>query len=120
MGNATFAVLQSDYEADLELIDHGYAANESDAAHKALWAGVDMSMQSGLYREFLPQLAEEGTLSMSTLDEAVRRVLDSKARMGAFCNLHHHDADVLCVYYSASRKLSYTALSLVGGPVCCC
>ena len=41
----------SDYEADLELIDHGFAANESDAAKKALWAGVDMSMQSGLYRK---------------------------------------------------------------------
>jgi beta-glucosidase len=38
----------SDYEADAELIDHGFAANESDAANKALWAGVDMSMQSGL------------------------------------------------------------------------
>ena len=77
------AALQSDYEADLELIDHGYAANESDAAYKALWAGVDMSMQSGLYRDYLPGLAKEGTLSMETLDEAVRRVLDSKARMGA-------------------------------------
>jgi beta-glucosidase-like glycosyl hydrolase len=44
-----------------------------------------MSMQSGLYREYLPGLAEEGTLSMETLDEAVRRVLDSKARMGATC-----------------------------------
>lgn len=41
----------SDYEADIGLIDHGFAANESDAAKKALWAGVDMSMQSGLYRK---------------------------------------------------------------------
>ena len=83
---AVLAAIQSDYEADLELIDHGYAANESDAAYKALWAGVDMSMQSGLYRDYLPGLAKEGTLSMETLDEAVRRVLDSKARMGATRN----------------------------------
>ena len=112
--------MQSDYEADLELINHGYAANESDAAHKALWAGVDMSMQSGLYREFLPKLAEEGTLSMSTLDEAVRRVLDSKARMGAACNLHEHEAVVLRMCCIASRKHLHNALWSVGGPVCCC
>ena len=53
-------------------------------SYKALWAGVDMSMQSGLYREYLPAMAEDGRLSMDTLDEAVRRVLDSKARMGLF------------------------------------
>ena len=41
-------------------------------------------MQSGLYREYLPELAQSGQLSMDTLDEAVRRVLDSKARMGLF------------------------------------
>jgi beta-glucosidase len=33
----------SDYEADLELIDHGYAANESDAAYVLpLHSGVTM------------------------------------------------------------------------------
>jgi beta-glucosidase len=76
----------SDYEADLELIDHGFAANESDAAQKALWAGVDMSMQSGLYRTYLPALVREGKVALATLDEAVRRVLNAKARMGLFDN----------------------------------
>ena len=55
-------------------------ANESDAAQKALWAGVDMSMQSGLYRQYIPTLVEEGRISMATLDTAVRRVLQVKAR----------------------------------------
>ena len=32
-----------------------------------------MSMQSGLYRDYLVGLAKEGTLGMETLDEAVRR-----------------------------------------------
>ena len=63
-----------------------YAANESDAALKALWAGVDMSMQSGLYREYIPTLIAEGRLSMDTLDTAVRRVLGVKAKMGLFDN----------------------------------
>lgn len=63
-----------------------YAANESDAALKALWAGVDMSMQSGLYREYIPTLIAEGRLSMDALDTAVRRVLGVKAKMGLFDN----------------------------------
>ena len=107
--------VQSDYEADLELIDHGYAANESDAAHKALWAGVDMSMQSGLYRKFLPTLAEEGKLSMSTLDEAVRRVLDSKARMGASCNPYRHG----CIALRPDTCFN-SMLWPVGGLIYCC
>ena len=68
----------------MELIDHGFAANESDAAQKALWAGVDMSMQSGLYREYIPTLINEGRVAMDTLDTAVRRVLRVKAKMGLF------------------------------------
>ena len=74
----------SDYEADLELIDHGYAANESDAANKALWAGVDMSMQSGLYMRYLPDLVASGEVPMARLDEAVRRVLRVKQKLGLF------------------------------------
>ena len=74
----------SDYEADRELIDHGYAVNESDAARKALWAGVDMSMQSGLYNTYLPSLVRDGVLPLDVVDTAVRRVLESKARMGLF------------------------------------
>ena len=75
-------VVVSDYDADLELVDHGFAANGSDAAAKALWAGVDMSMQSGLYRQHLPDLVRQGGVAESVLDEAVRRVLGAKARMG--------------------------------------
>src|SRR3546814_3677612 len=35
----------SDYTADEELIAHGYAEDERDAARLAILAGVDMSMQ---------------------------------------------------------------------------
>lgn len=76
----------SDYEADLELINHGYATNESDAAQKALWAGVDMSMQSGIYRTHLPDLVQGGQISLETLDTSVRRVLNVKSRMGLLEN----------------------------------
>ena len=39
-------------------------------------------MQSGIYRKHLPTLVKEGKVAMNVLDEATRRVLNSKARMG--------------------------------------
>lgn len=39
----------SDYTGESELIHHGYAADDPDVVVKALTAGCDVSMQSGLY-----------------------------------------------------------------------
>nr|WP_086010175.1 glycoside hydrolase family 3 N-terminal domain-containing protein [Sphingomonas sp. PAMC 26617] len=74
----------SDYEADRELIAHGSAADEADAVHRAIIAGTDMSMQSGLYLKYLPALVESGAVPMARVDEAVRRVLSLKERLGLF------------------------------------
>ncbi|HBK46127.1 MAG TPA: beta-glucosidase, partial [Xanthomonadaceae bacterium] len=74
----------SDYTGDMELIAHGYAADERDATRKAFLAGVDMSMQSGLYLRYLPELVASGEVPMARLDEAVRRVLRFKAALGLF------------------------------------
>jgi len=74
----------SDYTADEELIAHGFAADGADAARLAFNAGVDMSMQSGLYARFLPQLVRGGKVTMARLDEAVRRVLRVKRDLGLF------------------------------------
>ena len=75
----------TDYNADGELINHGFAANISDAAGIALSAGVDMSMHSGAFRS-LPGLLSTGSVSLKRLDEAVRNVLRAKAAMGLFAN----------------------------------
>lgn len=74
----------SDYTADVELIAHGYAADERDAAKKAFTAGVDMSMQSGLYNKWLPDLVEKGDVPVAEVDAAVRRVLMLKRTLGLF------------------------------------
>ena len=74
----------SDYTSDLELVAHGYAADEADAAQKALSAGLDMSLQSGVYANHVAALVEQGRLSMAEVDEAVRRVLHVKAAAGLF------------------------------------
>ena len=74
----------SDYESVRELINHGLAADEAAAARSAINAGVDMEMVSRLYGKFAPQLIREGKLSQSTIDNAVRRILRIKFRLGLF------------------------------------
>lgn len=74
----------SDYESVKELLNHGSAANEAEAARTALDAGVEMEMVSRLYNKHLPALIREGKLSTATLDEAVRRILRIKFRLGLF------------------------------------
>ena len=76
----------SDYTSDYELISHGYAADEADAARIALTAGVDMSMQSSAYIRSIPKLVADGKLPVAVVDEAVRRVLSVKKAIGLFDN----------------------------------
>ncbi|KQU83596.1 beta-glucosidase [Variovorax sp. Root318D1] len=74
----------SDYTADEELIAHGYAADGRQAAKQSFLAGTDVSMQSGLYMRHLPELVAAGEVPMARLDEAVRRVLWVKQKLGLF------------------------------------
>jgi beta-glucosidase len=82
----------SDYTSVVELIRHGVAADEADAARQALSAGVDMEMVSRSYATQVPRLVEQGRLSLAAVDEAVRRVLRVKLRAGLF-DAPYADAD---------------------------
>ena len=74
----------SDYESVKELMNHGLAATEAEAARAGVNAGVDMEMVSRLYNKHGAQLIKEGKVSQATIDEAVRRVLRLKFRLGLF------------------------------------
>lgn len=74
----------SDYTAVKELINHGLAANDKEAAEAALNAGVDMEMVSRLFNQHGAALLKEGRVSQATIDEAVRRILRIKFRLGLF------------------------------------
>ncbi|HEV2761772.1 MAG TPA: glycoside hydrolase family 3 C-terminal domain-containing protein, partial [Pyrinomonadaceae bacterium] len=76
----------SDYESVRELLNHGVAADESEAARQGLSAGVDMEMVSRLYNKHGARLVRQGGLSQREIDEAVRRVLRIKFRAGLFEN----------------------------------
>ncbi|HEX8000451.1 MAG TPA: beta-glucosidase BglX [Pyrinomonadaceae bacterium] len=74
----------SDYTAVEELLKHGVAADGSEAVRLALSAGVEMEMVSRLYNKHIAQLLREGKLTQAVLNEAVRRILRIKFRLGLF------------------------------------
>src|SRR6202163_3891493 len=77
-------VIVSDYNAIAELMRHGVAANLTEAATLALKAGVDIDMMANAYRLGLPLALECGAVTMTEIDQAVRRVLTLKQRLGLF------------------------------------
>lgn len=79
-------VLISDFGAIGETVAHGLFSDRADAARRALEAGVDIDMMSGVYPEKLEQLIRGGKVSEDLLDEAVMRILELKNKLGLFEN----------------------------------
>jgi len=79
-------VVLSDYDAVRELIPHGLAADLKDAARLSMLAGLDIEMVSSGYTDHLADLIHEGAVPQALVDEAVRRVLRLKFRLGLFEN----------------------------------
>ena len=74
----------SDWSSVSEMITHRYAADEKDAAYKAITAGLDMEMVSECYAKNLVSLVKEGKVSMKLINDAVRRILEQKYKLGLF------------------------------------
>ena len=74
----------TDYTGIPEMVFHGYADDDEDAARLAMNAGVDMDMQGAAYMNYMTDLVRSGVVKESTLNEAVRRVLTVKAKLGLF------------------------------------
>ena len=72
----------SDYTGDEELIAHGFAKDGRDAARLAFLAGVDMSMQSGLYLKHLPDLVEKGEVPLARWTRRCDACWRSRSRSG--------------------------------------
>jgi beta-glucosidase len=75
-------LIVSDFNALWELSQHGIAGSPADRARLAFNAGVDIDMVSQTYRQYLPTLVRTGQVSLTAVDNAVRRVLQAKQRLG--------------------------------------
>lgn len=73
----------SDYTGISEMIVHGMGDLQEVSA-LALKAGVDMDMVSEGYLTTLKKSIDEGKVSYSDIDTAVRRILEAKYRLGLF------------------------------------
>lgn len=85
----------SDWNAIAELINHGVAADRTAAGRLALDAGIDMDMMSAIYADdgMTAAISKSPKLRVQ-LDDAVRRVLTVKKRLGLFENPYqYHDED---------------------------
>lgn len=78
------ALIVTDYTATKELIKHGIAATDGDAAAATLNAGVDMEMVSRTINQTGEEIVKNRKVSMATIDNAVRNVLRIKYRLGIF------------------------------------
>lgn len=83
----------SDWNSVTEMINHGYAVDEKDAALKSASAGLDMEMTSLSYAHHLKTLIKENKISEKQLDEMVRNILRMKFKAGIFENPYFKDRE---------------------------
>ena len=74
----------SDWGAIEQLRPQGIAKDKKEAAMKAFNAGVEMDMMNQSYNKYLGDLVKEGKVTTALLDDAVKRVLRIKFRLGLF------------------------------------
>ncbi|MCQ2147520.1 MAG: beta-glucosidase, partial [Bacteroidales bacterium] len=89
----------TDYTSISEMIAHGMGDLKT-VSELAINAGVDMDMVSpGFYSE-LPNSIADGSVKMAAIDQACRRVLEAKYKLGLFddpykfCDPERNDKDV--------------------------
>lgn len=96
----------TDYTSINEMVPHGYALDEEDAAFKSIKAGVDMDMQGATYYNYLSKLIKEKRISINTLDTSVKRVLSIKYDLGLFKDPYKYSDN------KREKELSFTEANL--------
>ncbi|NMH86794.1 beta-glucosidase BglX [Flavivirga algicola] len=74
----------TDYTAINELVEHGFAKDEKHATKLAIDAGIDMDMMSSANRLYLEELVNEGQVNIALINDACRRILLAKYKLGLF------------------------------------
>lgn len=74
----------TDYTAVKELIEHGVGNDLKEVSALALNAGIDMDMVDEGFLLHARQLLAEGKITPKTIDDACRRILEAKYKLGLF------------------------------------
>ncbi len=109
----------TDYTGVSEMIDHGIGDLQTVSA-RALNAGVDMDMVSEGFVGTIKQSLQDGKVSMETLDQACRRILVAKYKLGLFddpykyCDLKRPARDIFTKSHrEAARKIAAESFVLL-------
>ena len=77
-------VVVADWNGIGQIVFAGVAEDDREAARLAIEAGVDLDMVSGAYLAHLGDLVRDGEVDEALVDDACRRVLRMKFRLGLF------------------------------------
>lgn len=109
----------TDYTGIAEMIEHGMGDLQTVAA-LALNAGVDMDMVSDAFTETLKKSVEEGKVDVKTIDQACRRMLEAKFKLGLFtdpykyCDVKRPQQDIFTKEHRAvARRIASESFVLL-------
>ena len=77
-------LLVSDYTGINELVRHGVAKDDKQAANLSANAGIEMDMNGATFIKYLSALVKEGKVTEAQIDKAVRHILEMKFLLGLF------------------------------------
>ncbi|WP_298545328.1 beta-glucosidase BglX [uncultured Aquimarina sp.] len=110
----------SDWASIAEMIFHGYAKDKTHAAELAIHAGNDMDMEGRAYETGLEQLVKEGKVDEKLIDDAAKRILRVKFKLGLFddpykyCDEEREKKDVYTKeHIEASRDVARKSIVLL-------
>lgn len=113
-------VMVSDWTGVGELLNHGVGGDSASVGALAINAGVDIDMVSEIYRKQIPSLVRAGRVTRQTLDEAVRRTLRLKYRLGLFENPYRvgnardvQGATLAAEHRTAAREIARESIVLL-------
>lgn len=110
-------VVITDYAAIQELVVHGVAENNADAAKLAMDAGVDIDMKTSCYPNHLEELLKQGVVSQEQIDQAVWRILTLKNELGLFenpyCGLRSVEQGEWISHRQLARKAAQESMVLL-------
>ena len=83
-------LLVTDYGSIGEILSHGTAKDLKEASEQSINAGTDMDMCSNGFVRYLAESVKEGKVSEETINQACRRILEAKYKLGLFIDPYRY------------------------------
>ena len=102
-------LLVTDYASIAEILRHGTAKDLKQASEQSLLAGTDMDMCSQGFVKYLTQSVNEGKVSVADIDQACRRILEAKYKLGLFSDPYRYSdlkRSKTDIYTAENRKVA--------------